>query len=124
MPNDGYVEVILEGLRAETEYLFSLFVVFDDDSYLDCETKSFTTGYDAVGETGHRVMVYPNPASKTLYVQGFESVEVQVFNALGQKVKTIKNANEVDVCDWAKGMYVLRITTTDGTVFEQKVLVK
>lgn len=124
VPNDGYVEVILEGLRAETEYLFSLFVVFDDDSYLDCETKSFTTGYDAVGETGHRVMVYPNPASKTLYVQGFESVEVQVFNALGQKVKTIKNANEVDVCDWAKGMYVLRITTTDGKVFEQKVLVK
>ena len=124
VPNDGYVEAVLEGLREETAYLFVLLVVFDDDSYLDCETKSFTTGYDAVGETEQQVKVYPNPVSETLYIQGIDFAEVQVFNALGQKVKTIENANEINVSDWAKGVYVLRITAADGTVFERKVLVK
>ena len=123
VPNNGYVEVVLEDLREETAYLYALYVVFDDDSYLDCEIKTFTTGYDAVGEKEQRVKVYPNPVSETLYIQGLESVEVQVFNALGQKVKTIENANEINVSDWAKGVYVLRITAADGTVFERKVSV-
>ena len=123
VPNDGYVEVILEGLREETEYLFSLFVVFDDDSYLDCETKSFTTEYDAVGETEHQVIIFPNPVAETLYIQGFESAEVQVFNALGQKVKTFENTNKINVSDLTEGIYLLRITTAKGKVFERKVSV-
>ena len=124
VPSDGYVEVILEGLREETDYLFSLFLVFDDDSYLDCETKSFTTGYDAVGALAQQAIVYPNPVSETLYIQGIESAEVQVFNALGQKVKTIENANEINVSDLTEGIYLLRITTAKGKVFERKVSVK
>ena len=123
VPNDGYVEAVLEGLREETVYLYVLFVVFDDDSYLDCETKSFTTGYDAVEETEHQVMVYPNPVSETLHIQGVESAEIQVFNALGQKVKTFENTNEINVIDWAKGVYVLHIATAYGMIFERKVTV-
>lgn len=122
--NDGYVEAVLEGLREETEYLYTLFVVFDDDSYLDCETKSFTTGYDAIEEMDHQVMVYPNPTSEAFYIQGVEPVEVQVFNVLGQRVKTFENTNQINVSDWAKGVYVLRITAADGMVFERKVSVK
>ena len=122
--NDGYVEAVLEGLREETEYLYTLFVVFDDDSYLDCETKSFTTGYDAIEEMDHQVMAYPNPTSEAFYIQGVEPVEVQVFNVLGQRVKTFENTNQINVSDWAKGVYVLRITAADGMVFERKVSVK
>ena len=124
VPNDGYVETILEDLREETEYLYALFVVFDDDSFLDCETKSFTTGYDAIGETKHQVMVYPNPVLETLYIQGLEPVEVQVFNVLGQKMKTFENVNEINVSNWTEGMYLLRIATADGKIFERKVSVK
>ena len=85
---------------------------------------TFQTGYDKITETAHQMKVYPNPAAETLYIQGLELTEVQVFNAFGQMVKTFKNTNEINVCDWAKGMYVLRITTTDGKVFERKVTIK
>ena len=90
------------------------------DSYL----MSFTTEYDAVDETAQSMMVYPNPVSDRLYIQGLESAEVEVFNALGQKVKTIKDVTEINVSDWVEGMYVLRITAVDGKVFERKVSVK
>ena len=124
VPNDGYVEAVLEGLREETTYLYALYVVFDDDSYLDCEIKSFTTGYDAIVETEHQVMIYPNPVSETLHVQGIESTEVQVFNALGQKVKTFENTNEINVIDWAEGVYLLRITDAEGVLWHEKIIVK
>ena len=69
-------------------------------------------------------MVYPNPVSEVLRIESLKPAEVQVFNALGQKVKTFKNTNEINVSDWAEGVYVLRIIAADGTVFERKVSVK
>ena len=53
---------------------------------------------------------------------GFEPREVQVFNALGQKVKTYRNMTEINVSDWPKGVYVLHITTADGKVIEKSII--
>ena len=125
VPTDGYVEAVLEGLEEDTYYEYMFACEFADGGWIESgQPRAFQTGYDAVSETDQQLKVYPNPVSETLYIQGVESVEVQVFNALGQKVKTIENANEINVSDWAKGVYVLRITAADGTVFERKVSVK
>lgn len=119
---DGYVEVVLEDLEEETEYEFAMECQFDDGIIIASEPQRFVTGYDAIEETAHQIEVYPNPASEILYIQGFKPIEVQVFNALGQLVKTIKNANEINVSDWAEGVYVLRITAADGKVIEKSIL--
>lgn len=125
VPIDNYVEIILEGLEEDTYYEYGMVCEFTDGVWIESgQPKVFQTGYDAVNETTHSVMVYPNPASETLYIQGFEPTEVQVFNALGQKVKTFKNVNEINVSDWVEGMYLLRIIGTDGKVVERKVTVK
>ena len=83
-------------------------------------TPSTSSGTEGSGT----LMVYPNPVSEVLYIQGVEPAEVQVFNALGQWVRTIKNENQINVSDWAEGVYVLRIATADGKVFDRKVTVK
>ena len=94
VPTDGYVEAVLEGLEEDTYYEYMFACEFADGGWIESgQPKVFQTGYDAVGETEQQVQVYPNPVSETLYIQGVESAEVQVFNALGQKVKTIENAN-------------------------------
>jgi hypothetical protein len=122
---DGYVEAVLEELEEDTYYEYTMVCEFGDSIWLECGPfKIFQTGYDAVNEKVLSVMVYPNPASETLYIQCLESTEVQVFNALGQKVKTFKNVNEINVSDWVEGMYLLRIIDADGKVFERKVSVK
>ena len=136
VPTDGYVEAVLEGLEEDTYYEFMFACEFADGGWIESgQPRAFQTGYDAIEEDGPStpstgsgtsgtLMVYPNPVSEVLRIEGLEPAEVQVFNAFGQKVKTFKNTNEINVSDWAEGVYVLCITAADGKVFERKVSVK
>ncbi len=64
--------------------------------------------------------VYPNPVNNEFTLKGKHIVEVQVLDNLGQEVKmvSLKDASNptVIVGNLAKGIYHLRIQTTDGTV--------
>ena len=80
---------------------------------------------DAVDEeVAPAVPVYPNPASEMVHIEGLEPTEVQVYNALGQMVKTIKNSNEINVSGLADGVYLLRITDVEGRSHAARVMVK
>lgn len=72
----------------------------------------------------NHVEVFPNPASEVVCVEGVEADEVQVFNALGQRVKTVCDTNEIPVADLPQGIYLLRIAAAEGRVFITKVLVR
>ena len=125
VPTDGYVEAVLEDLEEDTYYEYMFICEYTDGVMIESgQPRAFQTGFDAVNETEKEVMVYPNPVSEVLYIQDLEPVKVQVFNTLGQKVKTFENATEIDVSGWAEGVYLLRITVADGMVFERKVSVK
>ena len=122
---DGYVETVLEGLEEETYYEFMFICAFDDGICLESgQPKAFQTGYDMVNETLQKVEVYPNPASASIRIHGIEPTEVQVFNALGQVVKTYNHTNEILVSDWAEGVYVLRLTAVDGVTYQERIVVK
>jgi hypothetical protein len=70
------------------------------------------------------VSVYPNPAMEKVTINGAEVTEVQVYNALGQMVKTVKNSNEVSLEGLSQGVYMLRITDADGENRVARVMVK
>ena len=70
------------------------------------------------------ISVYPNPAMEIVTIDGVEAAEVQVYNALGQLVKTFKNTNEIPVAALPQGVYLLRITDTDGKVYMNKIAVQ
>lgn len=70
------------------------------------------TGVDENGSNG--LAVYPNPASDCIRIEGLEpDSEVQVYNALGELVKTVKaEANgEINIEELAKGLYLVRCGT-------------
>ena len=69
-------------------------------------------------------MVFPNPAHDRVYIEGIEPAEVQVYNALGQLVRTFTNTSEISVSGWTKGIYLLHITTTDGTAYPARLVVQ
>ncbi len=98
------------------------------------ELCQFYTGcIDAVGENGPSTpstgsgtsgtVVYPNPVRSQLTVEGIVVEQVEVFNALGQKVGQSFH-NLVDFSGFEIGMYFLRITSTDGQVRFEKVIKK
>ena len=69
------------------------------------------------------ISVYPNPAMEIVTINGIEAAEVQVYNALGQLVKTVRDANEISVSELPQGVYLVRIADEEGKVFSAKMTV-
>jgi hypothetical protein len=67
------------------------------------------------------VCIYPNPTSNLVHIEGIEVSEVQVYNALGQLVKTMQGSNEIPVVDLPQGVYLLRIVDDEGKVYTNKI---
>ena len=99
--------------------------------YSDGETsKSYNIVYceqmDGVDENrgGTDVTVYPNPAKDKITIDDIYPAEVQVYNALGQMVKTVRGTNEVDLGGLVDGVYLVRIWDKEGRIFLEKVMVR
>ena len=80
--------------------------------------------YEGVAERKNSVFAFPNPASETIHIEGIEASEVNVYNALGQVVKTVLGTNEIDLSGLAEGVYLVRITDKDGKVYTNKIMVQ
>ena len=72
----------------------------------------------------NELTLYPNPANNYVRINGVEAAEVEVYNALGQLVKTIQGCNEINVSGLAEGVYLLHITDADGKNRVARVAVK
>ena len=70
------------------------------------------------------ISIYPNPAKENVLIKGIEATEVQVYNVLGQLVKTVQNANEINVSGLMEGIYLLRIADADGECYTNRVAVR
>jgi hypothetical protein len=86
--------------------------------------KSAMIPVNGVEENALQINVYPNPASETVHIEGIEADEVRIYNGLGQMVKTVQYANEINVSDLPEGIYLMRITTTDGKSHTNRIAMK
>ena len=77
-----------------------------------------------VDEHSEEVELYPNPANGVVRIEGVLAAEVQVYNALGQMVKTVRGTNEVDLSGLVEGVYLLRIRDADGIVYTNKITIR
>ena len=64
-----------------------------------------------VGEAeAPQVRVYPNPASDVLHVQGVGAeVAVELIDALGRRVRSVRGQQTVNTADLPAGLYLLRV---------------
>ena len=77
-----------------------------------------------VEENKHETIgkLHPNPTTGLVSVTGETATEVQVYNALGQLVKTVQNTNEVSLEGLPQGVYLLRVSLEGGKVFSDQVV--
>ena len=65
----------------------------------------------------------PNPTKDFIYITTPESIEkIDVYDILGKIVKTNNKNNNVDLTELSKGLYILKIATSDGIVTTKKVV--
>jgi len=72
--------------------------------------------------------IYPNPSNGTFYVKGAEAIStIEVYNGLGQKVKSIdaKSKQQVEVdLDAKTGLYLVKLSDNKGNSVTKRVIVK
>ena len=80
-----------------------------------------------VNENDLMVSIYPNPTSGNVRIEAHEMSRISIVNALGQVVynKTV-NGNEasVDMAQFGNGIYMVNITTANGTTVKRIVVNK
>ena len=70
------------------------------------------------------IAVYPNPAKDVVYLKGTDIQYVEVYNTLGMQIlaRNINDSESIDIADFAKGMYFLRITDNKGNISIKKFI--
>ena len=94
---------------------------FEDDNLVWTDGECWDDVEEIVAE---QVSVYPNPAKENVLIKGIEAAEVQIYNTLGQLVKTVQGTNEIDLSGLVEGVYMLRIRDKEGGSFMEKVMVR
>jgi len=80
--------------------------------------------YAGHAEEKDSVFVFPNPANDRVIIESIEATEMQLYNNLGQLVKTVRDANEINVAGLAEGVYLLRVADAEGKKHMARVVVK
>ena len=105
-------------------------VIVEGDGKFEKEashTISTKEGYASVEEmTNETYKVYPNPVKDVLTIEGENIEQVNVYNTMGQLVKTVNcndNTVNVNVNDLQNGMYIVNVIDANGVVSSKKVSV-
>lgn len=70
------------------------------------------------------LFIYPNLAKEKVTIEGIEATEVEVYNALGQRVKMVRSSNEINVIGLPEGVYLVRIMDIEGKKHAARVVAK
>ncbi|WP_034040928.1 T9SS type A sorting domain-containing protein [Wocania ichthyoenteri] len=81
---------------------------------------------DNVLEEG--IATYPNPASQFLNIKKLDnSINIKntsLYNVIGKEVYRSNNTNPIDVSNFSKGLYFLKLGSLKGGVLTKKVIVE
>jgi hypothetical protein len=83
------------------------------------QTISTCAGITTELISNDRLFVYPNPTANKISVTGLDNFSyLEVFNAIGQKVKAMEIQNsseEIDLSECSKGVYLLKLSGGNGS---------
>jgi len=115
-------DIVLENTANEQTFIVDVpFVV--TDVVFDPKKEIISRNNNATLKVGNfdfknEITVYPNPATNRLNLslpQGIRIEKTIFYNSLGQNVKESTSDNSWDTSSWAKGVYFLKIITSQGT---------
>jgi len=119
MPNDGnvfqYWEANGEQVSTDNPYRFEL----EEDTNLIAHFSGL-----GLNQLEHIVSLYPNPTSNRVIINGLESFDIQIYNILGQPLKTKRISNEVIMDGIPDGVYFLCIIDEENRTMVFKVMKK
>ena len=104
-------------------YIAFVMIQNDGDNWsLDDVAVTGTLGTTTF-ENNTTITVFPNPTKDILTINSEKSLQKSVlYDVFGKLVKTFENSKIIDIANVSTGVYILKITTTDGIVFSHRVM--
>lgn len=116
-----HVEVVIDDLLDNTVYQYVIQWRYDEINYTSEGPKYFTTEVDGINDiTYSDVKIYPNPTSDFIYIKNMEPQSVSIYTLDGRLVKTVENANVIDVRGLNEGAYLINVDGKVSKVFIEK----
>lgn len=87
-------------------------------------TDNNLLGIDENDVTKNNLTVFPNPSKNKFEILINDNIQkVEIFNLIGQKIKTIiSNFNDIDATDLEKGTYLLKIYVDNKKIKYSKII--
>lgn len=114
----------------KTDYAYDIVAVhtaFGDDYKSEHSEMVFVEVPLNVNEDqDEQIAIYPNPASDKFVVAG-DAETIELFDMTGRCVKSVQASamlTSVSTATFADGIYLLKVTATDGSVTNQRIVVE
>ncbi len=119
-----------EGIGGESGIISPILSIFEAPDQLYCHGNvanqnecSIFLGTDDY--TKQAITIYPNPVKETLFVACNNNSSLELFNILGKHIYTNKNNHSIDMSNYTKGVYLLKVTDEiDGYTKTFKIVVE
>ena len=101
------------------------FKIYDDDlSYVQIMSicSDTTTSITQNSIILNNINLYPNPVSKELFIDG-EYDFIEIFDIVGNKVFSSNYKRSINVENFEKAIYIIKLYKNDGTVLTKKITV-
>ncbi|MCX6171230.1 MAG: T9SS type A sorting domain-containing protein [Flavobacterium sp.] len=110
------VGAIVGGALDLTNFVYVDSIVFDN-------VVPSTLGTDDFGYANNTISLYPNPAQEVLNVSSAHSItKIEVYDLLGKKVASNKNAKNVNVATLGKGAYIVKVLQENGSLVAKQFI--
>lgn len=87
-----------------------------------------TLSVDEVDLETSVISFYPNPTEDDLYMEVKGNIEIKsitIYNIMGQEIRTFSGSHElINVSKMDSGVYFVKVNTTTGEVYTQKIIKK
>jgi len=91
--------------------------------YIIEEGNGIFLGNNDVGTTPWKITIFPNPTSDIINIQSKINItQIDVYNQLGQLIKTNTNQNWIDISSVDQGIYFINVTNENGNNGTLKVV--
>lgn len=117
----GRILGMTDDLEPTSIYVVKAFAVVNGETYYGPET-TFQTWTEGVAELEESLKIYPNPTTGVLNIHGESMTNIEVFNAIGQRVMSQVvdgNGIQLNTESLNNGIYILRIQANDGAVLNR-----
>ena len=96
-----------------------------ENQMTDSQDMPFTiTDVSIDNVTAKAFEIYPNPVQNVLYFKNFNKIEkIEIYNTIGKVIFTNNgNRSHIDISNFEKGIYFIKINTKEKNIFIEKII--